>query len=56
MSGQRETVVICMLDRFVGHLRGVKLGEATIETRISVNYLEIIYRDDFDLIVRGRCS
>ena len=42
-----------MLDPFVGHLRSVKLGEATVETRISVNYLEIIHRDDLDLIVRG---
>ena len=42
-----------MLDPFVGHLCGVKLGEATVETRISVNYLEIIHRDDLDLIVRG---
>lgn len=42
-----------MLDPFVGHLRSVKLAEATVETRISVNYLEIIHRDDLDLIVRG---
>lgn len=27
---QRETVVVRMLDPFVGHLRSVKLGEATV--------------------------